>query len=405
MPHTLNSKYIIHLGFSGFPKGNASVQRTRLTFKGLKEQGHNCFIINKISHHEKQVKFKSKWSRSEGIAYINTALLDYRPDSILTRNLNKVSGYVGEFILLFKYRKKIQTAILYSNYFAELPYYRLLSKMFNFKIVYQYVEFFSKIPGRDSFFTKINDKLIDNYFFKFCHGVICISDYLMEHLRSKDKGIPAIKLPANCDYNALERVKSVQIDPYIMYCGTIYYEEVIVFILDIFENLKENNSYKGNLLLILSGNHDTKWVQLSSRLNSHPYFESIILRKNQPINDILPYYLAADVLLIPLRNTIQDVARFPHKIGEYTASKRPIISTNVGEVKKYFIDGISAILTETYAVEEYAQKLSEALTQKEWLSVVGKKGYEIGIQNFDYRAQSKKLSDFIWLINKRNGQF
>jgi glycosyltransferase involved in cell wall biosynthesis len=400
----LISNYVIHIGFSGFPKGNASVQRTRLTFRGLKEQGYNCFIINKISHHERQVNSNAKWSRSESIPYINTALLGYRPKSFLLRNINKISGYIGEFILLCTYRKKIQTAILYSNYFAELPYYWILSKVFNFKIIYQYVEFFSKIPGRDSFFTKLNDRLVDNCFFKFSHGVICISDYLMEHLRSKDTQIPAIKLPAICDYKALERVKSVQIDPYIMYCGTIYYEEVIVFILDIFENLKIKKLYEGNLLLILSGSHDSKWSQLSYRLNNHPYFENIILRKNQPFNDILPYYLGADVLLIPLRNTIQDIARFPHKIGEYTASKRPIISTNLGEVKKYFMDGISAMLTENYVVEEYVQKLSQVLSQKEWMSVIGKNGYEMGIRNFDYQAQCKKLSDFILLVNKPNSK-
>lgn len=388
--------FIIHLGFSGFPQGNASVQRVRLTFKGLKEAGMNPIVINKISHNS-QFKEK-KINRFEGIPYINTAYFPYRPGSFAARNFNKISGYFGELFFLFKKRKKIHTAILYSNYFFELPYYWLLSRFLGFKIVLQYVEFFSSIPGRNSFFTKINDRFLDSYFYHFCDGVIAISDFLVRHVQKKSPQLPLIKLPAICDFREFENIPSHQNEmqqPYLMYCGSIYYLEVIELILSIFENLKRNNIYKGRLILVVSGNHTSNWEQLNLRMRNIIYQKDILLKSSIPYEDLLTLYKGADILLIPLRDTIQDNARFPHKIGEYTASQRPILSTNTGELKCYFVDGVSALLANEYSENAYVEKLTNALKSKELLDSIGKEGNIVGMANFDYHRQGVELKKII----------
>lgn len=388
--------FIIHLGFSGFPYGNASVQRVRLTFKGLKAAGIQTIVINKISHNS-QEKEKSI-NRFEGIPFINTAYLPYRPASFAARNLNKVSGYFGELFFLFKKRKKIHTAILYSNYFFELPYYWLLSKFLGFKIVLQYVEFFSSIPGRNSFFTKINDRFLDNYFYHFCDGIIAISDFLVQHVQKKSPLLPFIKLPAICDFQDLENISAYRNEtqpPYLMYCGSIYYLEVIEFILSVFENLKRNNIYSGRLILVVSGNHSNNWEQLNVKMKNIPYQKEILIKSSIPYEDLLTLYKSADILLIPLRDTIQDNARFPHKIGEYTASQRPILSTNTGELKYYFVDEVSALLADEYSENSYVEKLTNALKSREHLDSIGKEGNIVGMANFDYLKQGIELKKFI----------
>ena len=69
---------------------------------------------------------------------------------------------------------------------------------------------------------------------------------------------------------------------------------------------------------------------------------------NRALNDL---YKNAIALLIPLRPTLQDEARFPHKIGEYLASGNPVISTNYGEVKHYFQDGHDMLIASRYDKE------------------------------------------------------
>jgi hypothetical protein len=83
--------YVIHLGFSGFPTGLASVQRTLLTFKGLKEAGASPLIINKISHH--QYSDNQKVKHFQGIPFVNTAWSNSKPPGFIKRNINKFSGY------------------------------------------------------------------------------------------------------------------------------------------------------------------------------------------------------------------------------------------------------------------------------------------------------------------------
>lgn len=385
--------YTIHLGFSGFPKGLASVQRIRLTFKGLKAAGATPLIINKISHH--QYPANNKMERFDGILYVNTPYLNSKPGSFIKRNLNKLSGYFGELKLLYKKRKKIETAILYSTYFLEYPYYFFLSRIFGFKLLIQYVEMFSVIPGRSSFFTKINDRLIDRYICFFCDGVIAISDYLYRHINTLDSVKPVIKIPANSDFDEMNAISAAPKEAYLMYCGTIIYEKVIEFIISLFIQLKENKKYEGNLLLIVSGEHEENWKLLYSVIKKSRFQKNITIKSNISHTELFSYYKGADVLIIPLRDTMQDIARFPHKIGEYTAAKRPLLSTNLGELEIYFKDGVSAILADTYSIDAYYNKLSVLLSSKQALDQIGLNGHAIGLSNFDYKAQGRMLKKFI----------
>lgn len=394
--------FVIHLGFSGFPKGNASVQRVRLTFKGLKEAGLNPLVINKISHHtpgsEKRI------NHFEGIAYLNTAWLLYKPDSFITRNINKVSGYFGELLFFIRKRKKISVAILYSNYFSELPYYWILSRIFGFKIVLQYVEFFSAIPGRSSRFTKINDRLLDQQFHRFCDGVIAISDFLVHHVQKKSSQLPLIKLPAICDFGEFENIAPYAYPEgkrYLMYCGSIYYLEVIELIVGIFDKLKKNDQYDGKLVLVVSGDHPDNRNQLQLLTTGVSWQQDLVLKSNIAYAELLALYKGADMLLIPLRDTVQDNARFPHKIGEYTASQRPILSTNTGELKYYFKDGVSAVLADEYAERAYVEKLGTILSSRELMDEIGKKGYTVGLANFNYQQQGIQLSKFLNQFNRK----
>lgn len=385
--------FTVHLGFSGFPKGMASVQRTFFTFKGLKEAGANPLIINKISHH--QCKDNKKVNIFEGIPYINTSYYNSKPISFFKRNINKLSGYFGELGLLYKKRKKIDTAILYSTYFFEYPYYYILSRIFGFKIVIQYVEMFSSIPGRNSFFTRINDKLIDQYIGFFCDGIIPISDFLVKQIQATYPNKPFLKLPANADFLQIDFISPLKSGAYLMYCGTIYYEEVIEFIILLFVRLKENKKYTGTLLLIISGEHEKNWEKLKFFMKTVSFEKDITIKSNVVYSELLMQYKGADILIIPMRNTIQDIARFPHKIGEYTATKRPILSTNLGELKVYFKDGISAILADNYSLESYYNRLITAISLNQSFDKIGLEGYKIGLDNFDYRSQGKKLKMFI----------
>ncbi len=386
--------YIVHLGISGFPTGNATIQRMRFTFRTVKKAGFTPLIINKQSNQQK-VAYNKKVNCFDGLIFVCTSPSLTRPDSFIKRNLNKFQGYFGEFILLYRRRKKINSAILYSQYFSELIYYRILSRLFGFNLIIQFVEYRSSIPNRNSFFTKLNDNFFDNYCHKFCDGVIVISEFLKDIIRKKNNSLPMVKIPAICDFKDFETIGAAKVDyNYFLYCGTIDYLPIIHFVFSFFEKAKEQNLYGGKLMCIIGGYNSQNFDSVEKLFRESKYKGDIILFKNLPYNDIIPFYKSADLLLIPLRNTIQDIARFPHKVSEYTASSRPLISSKIGELKHYFIDKESALLADEYDVDMYVGVLREMIQKNMSFDDIGKKGYEVGYRNFHYESNTEKLKTF-----------
>ena len=389
--------YIVSLGASGFPTGNATIQRVRFTFRAIKNAGYTPLIMNKKSI-QKKVPYKKKVNRFDGLIFLYTSPSIERPDAAIKRNINKFQGYFREFIILYKRRKKIHSSVVYTQYITELFYYRIISRLLGFSLVMQHVEFRSAIAERNSFFTKVNDKLYDTYCHKFCDGIMVISEFLKDNIQSKTKRLPLIKIPAICDFHDFEIIDKAKVDyKYFLFCGTLAYKPVIAFVLSFFEKAKEQQLFDGKLMCILGGD-DIDFVSTEKMFQESKYSSDIVLYKNLPYNQIIPFYKSADLLLIPLRDTIQDIARFPHKVSEYTASKRPLISSKIGELKYYFVNNESALLADEYDVDKYVETLIQAKETNLCFDEIGRKGYEVGYRNFHYESNVEKIKDFFSIL-------
>jgi len=393
--------YIIHLGYSGFPYGNATIQRIRLTFNALRIAGFIPLIINKNSYH--QIPGEKHVNRFQSSIYINTSFSVHRHSNFLLRNLNKISGFLGELWFLISRRKKIQAAIFYQSSFSELVYYRLISRLLGFSLIVQFVELRSAIPDRSSLPMKINDRFFDDHSFRFCDGMIVISEFLRERARAKKPGLPLLKIPAICDFNDFEFNRGTEHKHYLMYCGSILYSPVIEFVIELYAELRKSELYDGSLLLVIGGhNQDHELFEnIRARISSYGQEKNVTLLRNIPYKELVSYYQASELLIVPMRNTIQDIAGFHHKVGEYSATGRPIISTQIGELSHYFADGQSAILAEEYSIESYVQKLKQYLGNNELLTQIGKEGFKVGITSLNYSRYAEPLKAFIKTLSER----
>jgi glycosyltransferase involved in cell wall biosynthesis len=388
--------FIIHLGSSGFPKETtAIIQRIKLTHKGLKLAGCNPLIISK--HSLNQTEKKGKLNRCYGIPYILTSILLTRPDNFIIRKLNRFSGYIGELVLLVKKRKSIYAAIFSGPSFIELVHYRFLSKILHFKLIIQYVELSSAITYKRKWYEFINARLLDNYRFFFCDGIIVISEFLKNRVYLKNNKLPLIKIPAICDFEEFKPIITIPSSNYLMYCGAIGYYSVIEFVIDLYSKLRKSDCYQGKLLLAIGqGDRDKDMSdKLYNKINECEFRESIMLFTNVPHQELINKYLSAELLIVPMRNALQDIAGFHHKVGEYCAAQKPIISTNLGEMKWYFQDGVSAILAEEYTIESYYTKLCEILPLKDKLKVIAIGGHKVGAEKLNYLIYGEKLKKFI----------
>ena len=171
-----------------------------------------------------------------------------------------------------------------------------------------------------------------------------------------------------------------------MFCGSAGYFDVVKFIIDSYNKSAIKNSKK--LLLVLSGSD----AQLD---RVREYEANAIIRTKLPYNMLVAYYKHAYGLMIPLRNTTEDIARFPNKVCEYTAAKGLIITTCYGEMPYYFKNGENAIVAEDCTVDAIAKRLDEVEAGKYDVELIRKNCYKTGLDNFSIGAYKNKLYKFL----------
>ena len=105
-------------------------------------------------------------------------------------------------------------------------------------------------------------------------------------------------------------------------------------------------------------------------------------------------YANAKALLVPIRPNKKDIARFPHKIGEYLAASTTIITTAYGEIPNYFIDNYNALIAKDYNIDSYAAKMKLVISNPALASKIGINGFQTGLKKFDYRILSHRMEAF-----------
>lgn len=390
-----NTKSILFFGFNGFPHGFAEVQKIILISKSLILTGNEVTVICRNGFHDvndyPELEVKGTY---ENIKYIYASGSCFRNKSFYQRRLNVIKGRINEFLLVRKFRKtgNLDYAIISSRSLFLVLYYKILSKIFGFKIVLNYVEFYSgALREKFHFKEKINDKLFDKYAPRLSDAVLPISEFLIQHIKRISPNKKIFKIPILTDLEKYRDVEKITEDRYFLFCGHAAYKEIIEFIIDSFNILENDSVY---LYLIINGGEE-EILEVKRLINKSHKKEKIKSFSRLPERELYSYYKSALALLIPLRPTFQDYARFPHKTGEYLASGNPVISTNYGEMKYYFDDKINMLLAETYDTDLFAEKMKFVIYNPDEAKRIGRRGYELASNNFSYVNIAPLINDFL----------
>jgi glycosyltransferase involved in cell wall biosynthesis len=391
-----NRKSLVFLGFSGFPYGLAEVQKIILISKCLLFTGNNVTVICKNGYHSKKERPELKVSGAyENIQYIYASGSCFRNESFIKRRINQVKGKINEFLILRKFKRenKLDYAILSTCSFYLVLYYNILSRFLGFKIILNYVEYYSAMKKKQfEIGKKLNDKLFDKYASSLSNAVFPISEFLINHIEKVSPGKKYLKIPGLTDFQKYDDIDCLQGQNYFLFCGDAGYKEIIEFIIDSFGRLKEN--IPTSLYLVINGN-ENNIIEIKEYISNHAQKEKIKLFSKLTQKELFTYYKAAIALLIPLRPTFQDIARFPHKTGEYLESGNPVISTNYGEVKYYFKDMENMLLADSYDINLFAEKMQFVLDHPIQAQQIGLNGKNTASHIFDYRTMAPLISDFL----------
>lgn len=383
---------IIYLGCNGFPHGFAEVQKQKMISKSLVSAGARVTVISTKGVFKKRsqasVKYKGK---IEGINYIYTSLSSVKPERFFIRNLMKVSGKIGEAFNVFYLRKRKQKniAILSTQNIYALIYYYYLLKLAGYKTVLSYEEFVKNLNVDKN--KKGLHLRFDDIAHRFCDAFLPISEFLATYQNRIDKRKALFRIPALTDFDVIDAVLfEKKTERTILFCGASVYFENISFIIDAFDLLVLEQVC---LVLIIHGNADQN-QKIFDRINKSTKKSNIKVFSNLSSDELFRKYKETSLLLIPLKPYERDIARFPHKISEYTAAKTPIVTTAVGEINQYFTDSFNAFVAEHYDVTEFASKISLGLKNSTLSKGIADKAYQLGRMHFHYNSISKGLFDF-----------
>ena len=113
----------------------------------------------------------------------------------------------------------------------------------------------------------------------------------------------------------------------------------------------------------------------------------------------IPVLLAnSDLLVLARPDNNQAKAGFPTKLGEYLASQKPVLITKTGEIPNYLTNNVSAYLAEPGNIAEFAEKMLFALKDPQ-AEKIGKAGFKIAEEYFDYKLYGKTLKDIFLKIS------
>ena len=135
-------------------------------------------------------------------------------------------------------------------------------------------------------------------------------------------------------------------------------------------------------------------LRLKNKIKNLNLDDTIFLlgRKNP---EEIPCLLSnSDLLVLARPGNKQAEAGFPTKLGEYLASAKPVVITITGQIPKYLKDNISAYLAKPDDIEDFAEKVIFALSDKNSESIA-KKGYEVAKENFSYKLYGKEILGMI----------
>ena len=378
---------ILFCGLSGIPAiPSASINRYMAIAQAMSVD-NEIIIINRLPLFKVDTQIKAQ---PNSFRIIDATGIKWRHESFSKRNFLKLTSFVYEYQALKKINreKKIDIVNVYSQWFGICLFYFILSKLFRFKTVLHYVELRSSFKNRSLFF-RLNSKLLDKQIVFLYDNFISISTHITEHIIRLKPKANVLQIPPICDFRAIDPIEpEISENKYFVFCGAIVYEEVILFIINSFLKLENKNKIK--LHLVINGKIKDESIIYLIENNK----EMIFLFSNLDYEKLIAKFKGSLAQLIPLRNTIQECARFPQKICEYLASKRPIVTTNFGEIPHYFIDKQNAIVANEYNIESYTNKLEWIINNQDKLTSISENSYLTGLGYFDINCYTKKFKNF-----------
>lgn len=142
-----------------------------------------------------------------------------------------------------------------------------------------------------------------------------------------------------------------------------------------------------NALLLLTG----KVTQSTTNFVKQHQLESNILQLGYVSEDDLKNVVASsNICLMPFRNKVSNLGRYPGKVAEYLSMGKPVISNNVGEVGKLLNTCQVGLLAEPNP-QSFSEAMVALINDKEKLETFGSNARQYAKEKLSWGIQAERL--------------
>jgi len=389
----MNKNTLFILNVPDFPLGYAFSHQIFSISKSAVTGGANVIILNNsIPKEAFSNKIQSLNGEIEGIKFEYLSGF-FQKINTFERAFSKIKGFIREFSTLMSYRGrggKRNLMISYVPVFLFL-YYRILCWLFGYSLTISIMEYHIAFSTKN-FLKRVSYYFFDRIAIKLADKILVISPNLEQFIEANAPSKKVMLIPA-----LINEIKPISKDRSIqnkfIFCGSAEYYDIIKFIVKAWEQARKSDSC--SLSLIINGNA-TSLQELKAWLSKQNFASDIFLQSDLTDEELLNSYDRATALLIPLMKNKKDFYRFPHKISQYLASGRPVITSDFGIVPYYLKHGLNALIAKLDDIDDFSNQMKFVLKNPIRAQEIGLTGKKTASELFLATQYSDSLNKFLF---------
>ncbi|HNW56130.1 MAG TPA: glycosyltransferase [Bacteroidales bacterium] len=397
-----NQEYIL-VTSQNFPTGGAGAAYLSLFCKGVISHGHSVrvYLTKGFAFGNFNEKVLRKGETSFGVKYSHMGLT-LRPENSILKVLDDFLSFLHLFLvlppLLFK-RKRVTILVYHIDFFQALLLYST-AKLFRIKLITFVPEYFDKVYYR-GILGKIhwfNFSFTLNYLNTLSNGLIVFSKFLQEVYTGKGFDKSRVMVQPNLTDFDLWAPSEVEEKYTIGYSGTPGGKDGLMDLFKAVCLLKDQ--FHITVIIIGDATFGKSMIpRLKEECEKMGIPDRVFFTGLVSYEEVKLYLEQCKILAITRPNNIQTRAGFPTKLGEYMALKKPVLSTDFGDIKTYFYDGADIILAESENPESIASKIKWMLENENQVKDISESAYNKAYNLLEYKTSMKRIVDFIDKLN------
>lgn len=311
------------------------------------------------------------------------------PTNKYTRYLALLKGHIYTLVKLLSLDSNDILISAATTSFTHNMNYAFLAKLMKWRFIHTLDEYPWVVLRRYDY-SSVYRFLFLRYYYKLFDGFIVMTRTLIEYYKDLAKrNALFIHIPMSVELDRFSiELHENTFGMYIAYCGgdKLGNKDGIDILIRAFNLVKDE--YPEINLLILGDVHP-KIPKLIGELSLE---QRVALLGFVDREEVPNYLMNAKALCLARPDNKQAEGGFPTKLGEYLASGRPVIVTDVGEISDYLTDGESAYIAKADSIDDFAGKIRLVLSDETNANVIGRSGRVVAECNFDYRKLGERLS-------------